>query len=145
MTAARAASAPGSAALALCALLFVAALPAPEPRAEACLAPAERAAEQGASRAVACSGGAALRGPARLLYGLRLDPNRASADALTVLPGIGPARAAAIVARRDARPFASLSELASVPGIGPVTLAGIAPYLAVEAEAPRGASSSLRQ
>jgi hypothetical protein len=139
--AARTARAPAPAALALAALLFFAALPAQDPQPAACAAPAERAGDADGTLAVACEGGPALRGPARLLYGQRLDPNRASAGALTVLPGIGVARAAAIVA---GRPFGSVAELARVPGIGPVTLARIAPYLELE-PATRGASSSLRE
>ena len=59
------------------------------------------------------------RGPARLLYGAPLDANREPAEVLALLPGIGPARARAIV---SARPLCSLAELDQVSGIGPVTL-----------------------
>lgn len=83
-------------------------------------------------RTPAASDAAAPRsGPARLLFGAALDPNRADATTLEVLPGIGPARAAAIVAARCERTFASVSELRRVPGIGPRTLERIAPALAV--------------
>ena len=61
-------------------------------------------------------------GAARLLWGLTLDLNRAPAVALEALPGIGPGRAAAIVA---ARPFCRVRELTRVRGIGPVTLARV--------------------
>ena len=37
------------------------------------------------------AGGPELRGPARLLFGQRFDPNRADATTLQTLPGIGPA------------------------------------------------------
>ncbi len=43
----------------------------------------------------------------------RVDVNLASRDALTVLPGVGPATAARLV---DARPFGSLDEVRAVLG-----------------------------
>ena len=57
-------------------------------------------------------------GAAGLLCGRLLDLNAASPEALEALPGVGPARARALV---EARPFASLAEVERVPGIGPVT------------------------
>lgn len=52
-----------------------------------------------------------------------IDINRADAAALDVLPGVGPALAARIVAHRDAHgPFASVEGLVDVAGIGPKTL-----------------------
>lgn len=62
-------------------------------------------------------------GATRLLYGERLDLNREPAEALAVLPGIGPSRAEAIVA---GRPHCSLVDLDRIPGIGPATLARLA-------------------
>jgi competence ComEA-like helix-hairpin-helix protein len=57
-----------------------------------------------------------------------VDINAADADDLTRLPGIGPARAAAIVGLRTERgAFGSVEELLDVKGIGPVTLERIAP------------------
>jgi hypothetical protein len=67
-------------------------------------------------------------GAGRLLFGLPLDPNRETAPALEALPGIGPARARAIVA---GRPYCSVAELTRVPGIGPVTLSRMADQLEV--------------
>jgi competence protein ComEA len=129
-----AASAAGAAqaALLLAALLFALALPRDGAVRAACDAPAELAAAGGHTRAVTCAGGAPLRGPARLLYGLPLDPNRADAATLEALPGIGATRAEAIVAGRAQSPYRSVGELGRVPGIGPVTLARIAPFLSVE-------------
>ncbi|WP_218031483.1 ComEA family DNA-binding protein [Paenibacillus kobensis] len=50
----------------------------------------------------------------------RLDLNRATAEQLDELPGIGPAKAAAIIADREASgPFRSVDDLARVKGIGP--------------------------
>lgn len=58
-----------------------------------------------------------------------IDVNRASADDLVALPGIGPARAAAIIALRDARGgLGSLDELLDVKGIGPKTLERLRPF-----------------
>ena len=98
------------------------------------LAPCEHLAELEASgghtRRVTCDGaGAELRGPARVLFGLGLDPNTADAAALEALPGIGAARAEAIVAGRGQGAYRSLSDLGRVRGIGPVTLRRAAPWL----------------
>ena len=52
-----------------------------------------------------------------------VDVNEAGAAALEALPGIGPVKAADIVAHRDRLgPFAALDGLAAVTGIGPVTV-----------------------
>jgi hypothetical protein len=86
----------------------------------------------------ACDGGAAreptrtpapTRGAGRLLYAEKLDPNREPAEVLALLPGIGPARAAAIVA---ARPICSLADLDRLPGIGPATLRALEGRLAFD-------------
>jgi hypothetical protein len=83
--------------------------------------------------AVVCApgaeGDASLRGPARLLFGLRLDANAADAAALETLPGIGPARARAWVRERERAPLRGPRDLERVPGIGPRTAARLAPYL----------------
>jgi competence protein ComEA len=106
-----------------------------------CAEPAERLARAGHSVAVRCGGDPVvrpLRGPARLLFGLRLDPNRADRASLQALPGIGPVRAAAIETERCRQPFASVGELERVPGIGPRSLARLEPWLEVSgaAQAP---------
>ncbi|MFW6088266.1 MAG: ComEA family DNA-binding protein [Gemmatimonadota bacterium] len=55
-----------------------------------------------------------------LAPGETIDVNRAGAVQLQRLPGVGPARAAAIVRERDTGgPFASAADLERVPGIGP--------------------------
>lgn len=52
-----------------------------------------------------------------------VDLNTADVGALDVLPGVGPATAAAIVDHRDRYgPFISVEQLADVPGIGPAKL-----------------------
>src|SRR5262249_46302162 len=85
----------------------------------------------GALGAVRCVGasGEPLRGAAGLLFGLPIDLNRADRDALEVLPGIGPARAAAIVRERARRPFCAVDELERVPGIGSTTRARLAAWV----------------
>jgi len=83
-----------------------------------------------------------LAGPTRRLFGLPVDPNQADSVTLETLPGIGPARARAIIAERAARPFASLADLRRVHGLGPVTTAALAAHLDFsEALAGRGAPS----
>ena len=122
------------AALAIGALLF--ALPlarGARPRAD-CPAPSERRAEAGHSVELACGSGfpgRPVRGPARRLVGLPIDPNRADAATLESLPGIGPARARAILAARGSRPFRRVEDLERVPGIGSRTLAGLAGSLEI--------------
>jgi competence protein ComEA len=65
-----------------------------------------------------------------VLFGLGLDPNTADASALEALPGVGPARAEAIVAGRANGAYRSLADLGRVHGIGRVTLRRAAPWLA---------------
>lgn|GEM_PF-1291937 len=48
----------------------------------------------------------------------RVDINTASAAELESLPGVGPAKAEAIVAHREVAPFKSTDELVDVRGIG---------------------------
>lgn len=67
--------------------------------------------------------------PARLRRVLQwpLPLNRASAEDLELLPGIGPVRAAAIVAYRERHgPFGDPADLQRVHGIGPRTAARLA-------------------
>ena len=107
-----------------------------------CEEPRERAAESGHTRAVDCGGhGPALRGPAAVLFGGGLDPNRDDAWALQAVPGVGPARAAAIVAGRARGPYRSLGDLARVRGIGPVTLRRSAAWWRFPADAATGATT----
>ena len=100
-----------------------------------CASPAEIAAAHGHTRLVACrelDSVRPLRGPVRRLFGLPLDPNRADASTLETLPGIGPARAQAIVTERCRSAFETPADLLRVHGIGPRTLARLTPWLAVE-------------
>lgn len=63
---------------------------------------------------------------------LIIDVNRATADDLDRLPGIGPSTAKAIIDHRTRNgPFASVDDLLAVRGIGPATLAEIRPWVRV--------------
>ncbi len=65
-----------------------------------------------------------------------MDLNQASVEQLDTLPGIGPTKAAAIVAwRAEYGPFPTVDSLESVPGIGPATLASIRPLVVIGASA----------
>ncbi|MCG3128584.1 MAG: hypothetical protein CHACPFDD_03473 [Phycisphaerae bacterium] len=67
----------------------------------------------------------------------RLDPNRASADELMLLPGIGPAIARNIVAYREARPapaFRRAADLDHVTRVGPTIIARLRPMLSFPPE-----------
>ena len=73
------------------------------------------AAGAGSGRAAGTRPGTGRDGP--------VDLNRADAETLTTLPGIGPVLAARIVAYRDsAGPFPDLASLQIVPGVGPATV-----------------------
>lgn len=75
-------------------------------------------------------------GPASPVEGIdpdgRVDLNRADAAALETLPGIGPAKAAAIVAYREEHgPFTSPGQLRDVTGIGERTFQQLADRVVV--------------
>ena len=64
-----------------------------------------------------------------LLFGGRIDINRALPGALEALPGIGPQRALAISTEREKRPFAGVADLVRVHGIGPKTVDALQPWV----------------
>lgn len=85
----------------------------------------------GADAANLRTSGAYVVGPERVGDAL-VDLNLASEADLVALPGIGPARARAILAyRREAGPFAAVSDLSRVPGFSRSLVARLAPYLTV--------------
>ena len=64
--------------------------------------------------------------------GEKVDPNRADAEALQRLPGVGAATAAAIIAARDTGgPFRAADDLLRVRGIGPAKLARMREHLSL--------------
>jgi competence protein ComEA len=86
----------------------------------------------------------ALADEERLLLGLPLDPNTASARALAFVPGLSPRLAEAVVEERAARgPFTSVEDLRRVMGVGPGRLGQARAALRIDpdrrAVAPRGA------
>ena len=83
-------------------------------------APSTGLSGQSFSAAAGASGSAPIGG--------LVNVNTASLELLETLPGIGPSKAAAIIAER---PFDTVEELERVPGIGPKTLATIAPLVKV--------------
>lgn len=66
----------------------------------------------------------------------RIDPNVADVWTLTLLPSIGPQRAAALTAYREQTPgtaFRVAEDLMAVHGVGPVTVDRLRPYLSFPA------------
>lgn len=91
---------------------------------------AERPLETGTR--VALARGRVAVGPMRdpLVLGLPVDLNNADAEGLGAVPGIGPSRAQAIVADREANGvFETVDALDRVRGFGPATVDAVAPYL----------------
>ncbi len=69
----------------------------------------------------------------RFLEEEKININRASAEELEALPGIGPVLAARIVAYREEHgPFRSVEDLLRIPGIGPATLERIREMITVD-------------
>jgi competence ComEA-like helix-hairpin-helix protein len=72
-----------------------------------------------------------------------LDLNRATADQLETLPGIGSVKAAAILAERDTRGgFQSMEELEAVRGIGPALVAKLRPLVVLGTEKAKGGKTA---
>jgi competence protein ComEA len=82
----------------------------------------------------------AMSGAQLVTLGLPLDLNRATAQDLDAVPGLGPALAQRIVDYRKAHgPFKQIEDLSEIPGIGPQNLPRLKPYLGLgspEAVAP---------
>lgn len=70
-----------------------------------------------------CGPGAELAAAAKLTVGAKLELNRATAEDLAAIDGVGPALARAIVEARTARgSFKVWEDLDTVPGVGPARL-----------------------
>jgi competence protein ComEA len=73
-----------------------------------------------------------LDAAARINFFMPVQINRAAAEDLTLIPGIGPRTAEAIVVYRDAHHgISSVEELNTVPGIGEKKLNAILPYILI--------------
>jgi competence protein ComEA len=125
---------------ALLALLALGDVVRPVPEPVRCTTPRLAGDPEAKLASVRCEGGDApglgAGSAVGLLFGRRLDPNRADASALEALPGVGPTRARELVRAARARPFCSLADIERVPGIGPRTRARLAPWLAPECGPP---------
>ena len=67
---------------------------------------------------------------------VRVDLNRASLGELLAVPGLGPARAEAIVLHRVRHDWLrSVEDLDGIDGIGPVLLQQVRPFVCVQREA----------
>ncbi|MHB8908734.1 MAG: ComEA family DNA-binding protein [Syntrophales bacterium] len=94
------------------------------------------ASTDGSAIAISSAGGARsvkdMPAGRRLALGLPIDLNRASAEDLSLIPGIGERMAIEIVQRRQAMGrFAALSDLTTIPGIKERKLSGVRRYLTV--------------
>ena len=58
--------------------------------------------------------------------------NTATAEELSLLPGVGPSKAEAILVYRKSHPLKSTAELTEVKGIGPKQLQKLEKYLTVQ-------------
>jgi competence protein ComEA len=73
-----------------------------------------------------------------------VDLNQASEAELMTLPGVGPARAKAILAFREAHGgFTSVSQLLRIKGFGRATLRRLRPLLTLTTKGPMGNGGSL--
>ena len=70
--------------------------------------------------------------------------NTASAEQLTEIPGIGPAKAQAIVSHRAKSPFKSVEDAKLVKGIGDKLFAKISPNLTVDGQTRMGGASNTK-
>lgn len=81
--------------------------------------------------AIACAAAAASGARAATAPEHPIDINKASAEELASLPGIGESKAKAIVEYRAADPFHSIEDLKKVKGIGDKTFETLRPNLTV--------------
>ncbi len=81
------------------------------------------------------------QGGALLTVGGRLDLNRASADELTLVPGVGPVLAKALIRVRAERgDFRTWDEVSSVRGVGPTKLRSLQRWTELADREPGGSN-----
>ena len=73
----------------------------------------------------------------------QININRATPAELQRLPGVGPKMSQRIVDERERAPFQSVDDLRRVPGIGPKTLERLRPYVTVNPDSLRVASTEV--
>ena len=78
----------------------------------------------------------ALVGNGLAVAGTPVDLNQAGVEELAALPGIGPARAEAIVERRSRAGFEAPEDLMEIPGIGKVVFEGLRGQVVVGKSGP---------
>ncbi|HXJ20992.1 MAG TPA: helix-hairpin-helix domain-containing protein [Polyangia bacterium] len=88
--------------------------------------------------AILLSGGRAWA--AKAIDGV-VNLNTAPAGVLSLLPGVGPSKAAAIVVYRARRPFRTVDELVRIKGIGRKMVRRLRPHLAVSGPTTAAAST----
>jgi competence ComEA-like helix-hairpin-helix protein len=69
-----------------------------------------------------------------------INLNTAPAEVLSLLPGVGPAKAAAILSYRKRRPFRTVDELVRIKGIGRKMVRRLRPHLAIAGPTTAGAA-----
>lgn len=74
-----------------------------------------------------------------------VNVNTATAAQLSLLPGVGPSRAEAIIRARERRAFRNVNELARVRGIGRATLIQLRPYVRTSGETTLDHSIPMRR
>jgi competence protein ComEA len=78
-----------------------------------------------------------MNGETLLTLGLALDLNRATAEDLDALPGIGPVLAKRIIDYRQGHgPFKKIDDLMEVSGIGRKKLEKLKPYVVINGQGP---------
>jgi len=80
--------------------------------------------------------GAFAAGAAPAAIETRVNLNSANADELARLPGVGPAKAKAIIEHRNAEPFRAPEDLRKVKGIGDKLYDRLKDQITVEPSAP---------
>lgn len=96
-------------------------------------------------RTASAKNGVTTRKPGKKEAALKepIDVNRAKADDLQRLPGVGAKMAQRIIDERQKKPFKAVEDLRRVAGIGPKTLEKLKPYVVVRPVAERVVSENV--